>query len=192
MARTKEEIREYQRKYREAHREKAREYNRAYYARNAEEIKAVEAAKRAAPKTEEEKAKLREASRRRMQKMRERRPDCAANEWAKQNPERVLALQRRWCKEHPEHAVAKAAVRRARAITNGGKLTRKDVAALKESADGICAYCLRPAKLQVEHCTPLARGGANDLSNRVMACWECNRAKDTMTPLEFMLDFGRR
>jgi hypothetical protein len=51
-----------------------------------------------------------------------------------------------------------------------------------------CAYCGHhgtSATLEVDHKMPLARGGTDDPANLTTACWECNRAKGTMTDGEF-------
>lgn len=51
-----------------------------------------------------------------------------------------------------------------------------------------CTYCGHrgnSATLEVDHKTPLARGGTDDPANLTTACCECNRAKGTMTAGEF-------
>jgi hypothetical protein len=51
-----------------------------------------------------------------------------------------------------------------------------------------CTYCGHrgnSATLEVDHKPPLARGGTDDPANLTTACWECNRAKGTMTAGEF-------
>jgi 5-methylcytosine-specific restriction endonuclease McrA len=56
-----------------------------------------------------------------------------------------------------------------------------------------CAYCDRPLGWghvlvlapEVEHRTPRARGGTDDLSNLCLACGPCNRAKATRTEAEW-------
>jgi 5-methylcytosine-specific restriction endonuclease McrA len=49
-----------------------------------------------------------------------------------------------------------------------------------------CAYCQQPsAKLQVEHLIPRSRGGSDRISNLVLACDTCNRAKGDRTAQEF-------
>jgi len=50
--------------------------------------------------------------------------------------------------------------------------------------DGSCVYCARPAQC-VDHRTPLARGGSNDISNLAAACDDCNRAKGDRTEVEY-------
>ena len=62
-----------------------------------------------------------------------------------------------------------------------GKLARDESAFL---LDQPCAYCGSPAE-HVEHCTPLSRGGRNDIFNCVGACAACNLSKGRKTVLEF-------
>jgi len=45
---------------------------------------------------------------------------------------------------------------------------------------GTCFYCdipLRGIRQNVEHIIPRSRGGTNEGSNLVLACWECNNKK---------------
>ena len=49
-----------------------------------------------------------------------------------------------------------------------------------------CYYCGKGGqKLHKEHRVPLARGGANDISNIVPSCEPCNRRKGILTDDEF-------
>ena len=47
-----------------------------------------------------------------------------------------------------------------------------------------CAYCGGVAT-EVDHVTPLARGGTDDLANVVPCCRRCNAEKSDMTPDEW-------
>jgi len=54
--------------------------------------------------------------------------------------------------------------------------------AVREHFDGRCAYCQSPEALvvvtfEVEHITPLSRGGAASAENLCLACPMCNRHK---------------
>ncbi len=49
----------------------------------------------------------------------------------------------------------------------------------------MCAYCGAGGSLQEDHCTPLKRGGANDISNIAPACPPCNLRKHTLTEDEY-------
>jgi len=57
---------------------------------------------------------------------------------------------------------------------------------IREMYDGRCYYCGKGGKkLHKEHRVPLARGGANDISNIVPSCEPCNRRKGILTDDEF-------
>lgn len=50
-----------------------------------------------------------------------------------------------------------------------------------------CAYCGEPSdKLEVEHMTPIIKGGIHDDSNIVPACRRCNAQKGEMTIEEWL------
>lgn len=88
----------------------------------------------------------------------------------------------RWLERH----VVDAAKRRALLFACSEPLTLPQVQALKLASDGLCAYCLYPsAQLELEHCTPLSRGGSHEFENTVFACRHCNRVKHAKTVLEF-------
>lgn len=75
--------------------------------------------------------------------------------------------------------------RRARLRSAPNKLTNAELASIRCTSH--CAYCLLPAaQLELEHCTPLARGGWHTADNVVMACRSCNRSKHAKTVLEFV------
>lgn len=46
-----------------------------------------------------------------------------------------------------------------------------------ERDGAICCYCGSTDDLTIDHVTPLARGGSNDLANLVVACRICNSSK---------------
>lgn len=61
---------------------------------------------------------------------------------------------------------------------------------LFEKQDGLCAYCDGPMALSgcgknmasFDHIQALDNDGADDETNLVLACWQCNRLKGSMTP----------
>lgn len=57
----------------------------------------------------------------------------------------------------------------------------RDRFAILAAADFRCHYCGRSAgpnvTLQVDHVIPLSKGGTDDRSNLVAACWDCNQGK---------------
>lgn len=81
--------------------------------------------------------------------------------------------------------------RNARKHAASGEYRWSQVAALWAALDQVCAYCLQPLPLsamQVEHVTPLSRGGRNDLSNILPSCGTCNADKGDRTPTEWDAD----
>lgn len=54
-----------------------------------------------------------------------------------------------------------------------------------------CAYCgtkLRKNDVEVDHITPKARGGGNELSNLTASCTHCNRQKGSLDDVEYEID----
>jgi len=138
-----------------------------------------------------------------------------AREWIKRNPEKAREAVRRWSKKHPEqrraakrlyyarhreqHQLAVAAYHkahpevlrvksnayRARARAAEGQFTSAEWRALVQSHEGKCAYCGGLGPLEVDHRTPLSRGGTNSIDNVLPACANCNRKKGQLTEPEF-------
>lgn len=93
---------------------------------------------------------------------------------------------------HGDHvrAVQRVCQMRRRAIKRGatGSHTIDQLAALRVSQGDKCFYCgcdLRGGG-EVEHKTPLSRGGSNSIENIAWSCKSCNRRKHTKTADEFM------
>ena len=85
---------------------------------------------------------------------------------------------------HPEVLQAKSNGYRARARAAEGQFTSAEWRALVESYEGKCAYCGRLGPLEVDHRTPLSRGGTNSIDNVLPACGNCNRKKGQLTEPE--------
>ena len=70
----------------------------------------------------------------------------------------------------------------------------KDKRLLFHSQEEKCTYCgnVYPFnELQIEHIIPKAKGGPDDIRNAQLACGVCNRAKGTMTDIEFRKQHAR-
>lgn len=141
-----------------------RAYGRAWMRRNAE--------------------KAREAMRRWRAAHREQHR-AARSEWDRQNRGSADARKARYAERHPEVRVAARERRRARQLDALGTFTAAQFRALVAEHAGRCAYCEMEARLGPDHRTPLARGGANEISNILPACASCNRRKHTLTEREF-------
>ena len=76
--------------------------------------------------------------------------------------------------------------RRARAWAAAGSHTVADIRRLADKQQGLCAYCAQPyGRYEVEHKTPLSRGGSNWPENLCLSCRPCNLRKGTKTDTEF-------
>lgn len=63
------------------------------------------------------------------------------------------------------------------------RLTYGERRMVYDKCDGHCAYCgagLEYKDMQVDHMTPLRRGGADELYNMLPACRSCNHYKATL------------
>lgn len=59
---------------------------------------------------------------------------------------------------------------------------------------GRCFYCmvdLRGIRSNVEHVIPRSKGGTNNKSNLVLACWKCNKEKNSSNPDKRWVDMAR-
>jgi 5-methylcytosine-specific restriction endonuclease McrA len=70
-----------------------------------------------------------------------------------------------------------------------GKLTSAICQQVWDMGGGVCAYCsgqVFEESWELEHCTPISRGGTNFLDNLVVSCTDCNHKKFKNTVLEFL------
>jgi hypothetical protein len=69
------------------------------------------------------------------------------------------------------------------------RLNRKDWGVLRkqilERDNYLCEYCGRRAS-EVDHVIPISRGGSNEPTNLVAACYDCNRGKRAKTVEEWV------
>lgn len=115
---------------------------------------------------------------------RECNPDARKKEWQriKADPERLERVRARTRVHNSK--------RKAWILGSGGAHTADDIEQLYEEQTGLCAYCACELKgvYEVDHMTPLSRGGSNGRENLALACVFCNRSKNSDTVEEF---FGR-
>ncbi|HEX9494573.1 MAG TPA: HNH endonuclease signature motif containing protein [Candidatus Limnocylindria bacterium] len=133
--------------------------------------------------------------------------------WMQRNPDKAREAMRRWRQQHPDAhraelrayyardpqrrqrqidaspnrkavRIAMKHRRRERGAAGGASFTYKEWLALLAQHQR-CAYCGAAGPLQVDHRTPLARGGTNEIANILPACGACNQRKHTMTEAEF-------
>ncbi len=175
---TKEEKREYMRKWNAAQPEKARdrvrkwqianpekknEYQRKWYAENAERLR----------------EKAREYRSANIERVRKNASKHARKKYD-QNPEKAREYQRNWAAAHPESGKTCRHRRRARLLDSQSPgVTPAEWQAIVEYFDGRCAYCLRKGlPLERDHVIPVQRGGRDEPANVVPACERCNCSKN--------------
>jgi len=127
------------------------------------------------------------------------------------DPEKCRESVRRWSKSEKGRAWHRAAwpaayqrnreryfiaatLRRARKLNAPGAHTAADRRRLFEAQDGLCFYCgtdLALAGRDLDHKTPLVRGGSNDPENLCWACPRCNGQKHTRTAEEYLWLLGK-
>lgn len=111
-------------------------------------------------------------------------------EWDKKkydkNPEAILEKNRRWARTHPIELLARNQRRRAREKGAEGSFTGDDVSRIfaEQNSRCPCGSRLRDG-YQVDHKTPLSRGGSNWPYNIQLLCPKCNGSKGTKTDEEW-------
>jgi 5-methylcytosine-specific restriction endonuclease McrA len=100
---------------------------------------------------------------------------------------------RKHYREKPEFQAVRIEKRRA-LVEAVGAITKSQeqeiVRALVIEDGKRCYYCKKPLTLvgdrdALDHKTPLAKGGANNLSNFALACFKCNQEKHNKTVDEY-------
>ena len=113
-------------------------------------------------------------------------------QYRQQNHARYQQWWREWDKANPEKVRVKHHKRRARLLGNGGAFTADELSERFEAQEGRCYYCGRllyasfDRDIHVDHKTPLARGGSNEISNIALACSACNFSKGAKTEEEYL------
>lgn len=69
-----------------------------------------------------------------------------------------------------------------------GQFTDQDIQAIRRELKDRCNYCGIPlhGEGQIDHITPLIRGGSNDPENLTLACDRCNKEKHGKTLHEYI------
>lgn len=73
-------------------------------------------------------------------------------------------------------------------MTKRKQFTKSQRKAVWDKTGGHCAYCgclIELRQMQIDHVTPLRKGGTNDFDNLLPACRSCNHYKDTFTVEQF-------
>lgn len=94
----------------------------------------------------------------------------------------------------PEVCRRASTKRRARKAAAEGTFEAEDIIDILRMQKRRCAYCprkLRGNQYEIDHITPLSRGGRNDRRNLQATCTTCNRRKQANDPLVFARSIGR-
>lgn len=159
--------------------------------KNGERLRAQERARRAA-KPEQYREAERQRRQEDLEKARARDREKAARSRAT-NPERHRRNQRASYKRNPLPWKIAASKRRALLAAAEGAYTRADIAAIFKAQRGRCAYCSKKlrADYDIDHITPLSKGGTNYPSNLQLTCPFCNGSKKDKDPLVYAQLLGR-
>ena len=90
-----------------------------------------------------------------------------------------------WHRANPELLRAYDNRRRARLCSIPARLTAAEWLEVFNHHGGKCIYCGDTTLIEMDHLTPLVRGGTHTKDNVAPACRGCNRAKGAMTKDEF-------
>ena len=105
------------------------------------------------------------------------------------NREQMLARNSIYAKANPDIMRARGARRYARKVGAIGRgITGEERKILKEEYFYRCAYCNNIAPLEIDHITPLIKGGRHEIENSVPACKSCNTSKGAKPLLIWMYE----
>lgn len=107
--------------------------------------------------------------------------------------EKVLAYQKEWRAKNPEKVRENLAKRRVRKVDGMQRLPRGFFKQLGELQKWKCIGCLTDIKAtyEVDHITPLAKGGRHEAGNLQLLCMPCNREKKAKDPIDWAQQTGR-
>lgn len=105
--------------------------------------------------------------------------------WEAANRETALANRKKYWQNNREKWRVYVRNRRARLAGVPGTHTVEDIAALRAKQNDSCKYCHidLQGKGEVDHITPLSRGGPNWPHNLQLLCSRCNQCKHAKDPV---------
>lgn len=100
----------------------------------------------------------------------------------------MRAVSKAHSEENPEQYAERRAIRAEREREAGSAVVDVDLVGLRRKLGDRCRYCDDPLHGggEVDHLTPVARGGSGRAGNVTICCMPCNRAKLAKTLQEFM------
>ncbi|WP_373316977.1 HNH endonuclease [Chitinolyticbacter albus] len=87
----------------------------------------------------------------------------------------------------PEKAIERASRRKIQEANAVGSYSGDDIAKIRSELGDCCFYCGVPLNGggEIEHMTPISRGGTCWPSNLTLACFKCNKEKHGKTAQEY-------
>lgn len=171
------------RRYYQRHKQRVLAQQKRYYDANKERVLAR--CKAYIARTGGNPSAMAERSRRYEERHREKRNADKRRQRA-EKPGSAYAATKRYVRNHPEVKAHWDAARRAKQAGAAGSHTRAQWLEKLEQHGNQCAYCKSPYRtLTKDHDVPLSRGGSNDISNILPACYRCNSSKGKKTGEEF-------
>lgn len=101
---------------------------------------------------------------------------ASTKEWAKNNPEKRAEIRKRWKAKNRDRVNFYQKLRSYREKNAVGSHTHQDIKEILSVFKNKCAYCKKPAET-IDHVVPLTKGGTNNPTNLVPACFSCNSSK---------------
>ncbi len=114
-------------------------------------------------------------------------------EYSMLNKDKIKKYQKEWRKTPIAKACSKNSEHKRRAIEKKGDITSKQLLELQQKSKN-CYWCntsLKGKKIQIDHYTPLSKGGEHTLSNLVVSCDKCNLTKNAKDPIIFANSIGK-
>lgn len=105
--------------------------------------------------------------------------------WQKENPEKVRVRNSKWAKANKEKGASYTQSYRARK-NNNNKYDISDKFFIN-LYNSNCIYCGSSKEIQADHVIPVSRGGAQSVGNLVPACKPCNTSKGAKTITEWKM-----
>jgi hypothetical protein len=113
--------------------------------------------------------------------------------WREENIERTKATKKIWLAANKLRTRVYTENRRARKLANGGSHTPEQIEELHAKQRYRCAGCKTSIRdsYEIDHITPVTRGGSNSISNIQLLCMRCNRTKHNKLPEQWAKEQGR-
>lgn len=109
--------------------------------------------------------------------------------YAARNRKQEARRTAKWRKDNPEKSRQLGRNRQARKRAGGGKIRRTFILALYVLQDGKCLTCkadFQKTGYEIDHVTPLSKGGEHAEWNVQLLCPKCNRRKSAKEMKEFL------